>query len=252
MPNLSQISREVFDLITALLSPNSTKMLADALLFSESQENILWRAIFKSDGWINKAFELGACPVLVGPKLHEIGRPSYRGSHRHHILLSTNDDAGDLQYFQDLLFKSLREGHRYEPTEFKIILPEITFVSPNKREMKIPEIALYVHDAILPQETLVLSGRTIRKLFEKSALRTQYSFASQKKICTVQSPAIYGVGGSISKPEQLLPICGMHLVCRGKEWLTVLTVPKCPSVSPVTNDSHLRRGRIIGWEKKRR
>ena len=41
MANLSQILREICDLIAASLSPNSTKKLADALLFSESQENTL-------------------------------------------------------------------------------------------------------------------------------------------------------------------------------------------------------------------
>jgi hypothetical protein len=66
--------------MAASLGLTSTKNLADSLPFPESQEDILWRAIFKTDGWINKAFELGACPALVGPKLHEIGKPSYRGS----------------------------------------------------------------------------------------------------------------------------------------------------------------------------
>ncbi|OJZ79496.1 hypothetical protein ASPFODRAFT_457240 [Aspergillus luchuensis CBS 106.47] len=194
MTSLSQIPQEIFDLIAASLSPNSTKKLADALLCSESQENILWRAIFKSDGWIDKASELGACPVLVGPKLHEIGRPSYKGSRRHHILLLTNDYAGDLQYSSDLRFESLREGHCYDPAKFRIILPETTFVNPNKREMKIPEIAIYVQDAIWPQETLNLSRRAIRRLFEKSAVRTQYSFASQKKDlhCTKPSHIRHG------------------------------------------------------------
>ena len=64
----------------------------------------------------------------------------------------------------DFLFDSLREGYRYDPTKFRIILPEITFVNPNKREMKIPEIALYVQDAIWPQMALDLSRRTIRRL----------------------------------------------------------------------------------------
>lgn len=248
MTNFSQIPQEIFDLIAASLDPNSTKKLADALLCSESQENILWRAIFKSDGWIDKAFELGACPVLVGPKLHEIGRPSYKGSRRHHILLLTNDYAGDLQYSSDLFFESLRDGYCYDPAKFRIILPETTFVNPNKREMKIPEIALYVQDAIWPQETLNLSRRAIRRLFEKSAVRTQYSFARQRKICTVQSPDIYGMGGSISKSEQLLPICGMHLVCNGKEWQTILKAPKCPAVSPIADDGHRGGSCIIGWQ----
>lgn len=49
-----------FDLLVASIGPDSTKKVADALLFSEKQENILWRAIFKSDEWIDKAFRLEA------------------------------------------------------------------------------------------------------------------------------------------------------------------------------------------------
>lgn len=63
--------------LKASISPNSTKNMPDALLFSENQENLLWGAIFKSDEWIDKAFKLGASPVLVGPELDKIGTPSY-------------------------------------------------------------------------------------------------------------------------------------------------------------------------------
>lgn len=248
MPNLKQIPREIFDLIVEGLSPNSTKNIADALLFSEKQENILWRVIFKNDKWIDEAFKLGACPALIGPKLDLIGMPNYKGSHRHHILLSTNDYSGDLQYSQKLLFESLREGYHYDETKFKVTLPETNFISPDKRKMKIPEIVLHVKDAIKPWETIPLSRRAIRRLFEKIVVRTQYSFARQKKVCSLQSPYIYGMGGSISKPEALLPICGMHPVCCGKEWVTILVAPKCPPVSPIHSDG--KRGRIVGWEPR--
>jgi hypothetical protein len=247
MSNMSQIPRETSDVMAASLGPTSTKNLADSLPFRESQEDILWRAIFKTDGWINKAFELGACPALVGPKLHEIGKPSYRGSNRHHILLTTNDYGGDLQYSSDLLLQSLREGYSYDSTKFTVILPETNFVTRDKRKMKIPEIALYVKDAIWPDELHYLSKRAIRRLFEKRTVRTQYSFASQKEICTVQSPAVYGLGGRVSNTEQLLPICGMYLFCHGKKWETFLYGPKCPPVSPIDGYRHGERHRVIGW-----
>lgn len=221
--------------------------MADALLFSESQENILWRAIFKNDEWIDKASELGACPALIGPTLDMIEMPSYKGSRRHHILLSTNDWEGDLQYEENLLFSSLRAGYRYDEKKFKVTLPEIHFSSPDKREMKIPEIVLYVRDAIRPGEVILLSKRAIRRLFEKSVVRTQYSFASQKEVRVLQSPYIYGIGGSISEPNGLLPICGMHPACRGKRWRTILKAVKCPRVRPLLSDGI--RGDIIGWQR---
>jgi hypothetical protein len=247
MPNLKQIPREIFDLIVEGLSPNCTKSIADALLFSETQENILWRAIVKSDEWIDKAFELGACPALIGPKLDMIGMPSYKGSQRHHILLSTNDWTGDLQYDKNLLFDSLRAGYRYDATKLKVTLPEINFTSPDKRKMKIPEIVLYVCDAISSGELIVLSERAIRRLFEKSVVRTKYSFASQKEVRSLESPYIYGIGGSISEPGGLIPICGMHPICYGKKWRTILMAPKCPRVRP--SFSAGKKGHIIGWER---
>lgn len=247
MPNLKQIPREIFDLIVEGLSPNSTKSMADALLFSEPQENILWRAIFKNDGWINKALQLGACPALIGPTLHMIGMHDNKGSQRHHILLSINDWSGDLQYDKHLLFDSLRAGHHYDETNLRVTLPEITFTSPDNRKMKIPEIILYVSDVIRSDEIIHLSKRAIKRLFEKSMVRTQYSFSSQKKVRSLESPNIYGIGGNISKRGGLIPICGMNPVCNGKTWQTTLKAPKCPRVRPVLSAG--QKGHIIGWER---
>jgi hypothetical protein len=114
--------------------------------------------------------------------------------------------------------------------------------------MKIPEIVLHVKDAIRPWETIHLSGKALRRLFEKSVVRTQYSFATQKKVCSLQSPNVYGIGGSISKPEALLPICVIYPICCGKEWVTILEAPKCPPVSPIHSDG--KRGRLVGWEPR--
>lgn len=96
MPNLRNFPREIFDLIAGGLLPSSTKSIADALLYSEKQENILWGAIFKSDEWIDKALEVKACPSLISPTLDMIGNPDCRGPRRHYGLLSINDWRGDL------------------------------------------------------------------------------------------------------------------------------------------------------------
>jgi hypothetical protein len=246
MPNLKNIPREIFDLVAGGLLPNSTKSMADALLYSENQENILWRAIFKSDKWIDKALEVKACPCLIGPTLDMIGNSNYNGSQRHHVLLSINDWYGDLQYFQNLLFESLREGYRYKEAKFEIILPETTFTNPDKtRKMKIPEIVLHINDVIFSNELIKLKKSVIRGLFKPSAVQTQYSFATQKKICSIQRPEIFGTR-KISKRRHLSPICGMYLVCNGKRWQTILMVPECPRVTPVFSDG--RTGDIIRWK----
>ncbi|KAB8218950.1 hypothetical protein BDV33DRAFT_192423 [Aspergillus novoparasiticus] len=184
MSNMSQIPRETSDVMAASLGPTSTKNLADSLPFRDSQEDILWRAIFETDEWIKK------------------------------------------------------KDYSYVSTKFTIILPETDFVTRDNRKMKIPEIALYVKDAIWPDELHYLSKRAICRLFEKST------------ICTVQSPAIYGLGGRISNTEQLLPICGMYLFYHGKEWETFLYGPKCPPVSLVDGYRHGERDRVIGWRKQ--
>jgi hypothetical protein len=48
----------------------------------------------------------------------------------------------------------------------------------------------------------------------------------------LQSPSIYGIGGSILELGGLLPVGGMHPVYRGNEWRASLVAPKCPRVSP--------------------
>lgn len=174
MPNLGKIPREVFDLIADALLPNSTKNMADALLYSEKKENILWRAIFKSDEWIDKALEVEASPCFIGPTLDMIGNPDYNGPRRHHVLLSINDWHGDLQYFRYLLFESLREGYRYNKAKYKVILPETTFTNIDKtRTMKIPEIVLHINDVIFSYELIELKKSVIRRLFKPSTVQHQ-------------------------------------------------------------------------------
>jgi hypothetical protein len=247
MPKLRRIPREIFDLIVEGMLPNSTKNMADALLYSEKQENILWRAIFKSDEWIDKALEVGACPSLIGPTLDMVGQPDYRGPRRHYVLLSINDWHGDLQYFQHLLFKSLREGYHYEEAKFEITLPETTFTNTGTTcKMKIPEIILYINDVICSAECIELDKSVLRRLFKRSEVQTQYSFAIQKKIGCIQSPDIFGTRKTISKRRHLSPICGMYLVCNGKRWRTILNVPECPPVTPIFSAGS--RGDIIRWE----
>jgi hypothetical protein len=247
MPNLGKIPREVFDLVADALLPNSTKNMADALLYSEKKENILWRAIFKSDEWIDKALEVEACPCLIGPTLDMIGNPDCNGPRRHHALLSINDWHGDLQYFRHLLFESLREGYRYNKAKYKVILPETIFTNPDKtRTMKIPEIVLHINDVIFSYELIELKKSVIRRLFKPSTVQTQYSFATQKKIRLIQRPDIFGIRGTISKRRHLSPICGMYLLCNGKRWQTILKIPECPRVAPVLTAG--RTGDIICWE----
>jgi hypothetical protein len=145
--------------------------MADALLYSEKQENLLWRAIFKSDEGLDKVLEIEACPYLIGPKLDMIGSSDYNGPRRHHVLLSINDCRGDLQYFQHLLFESLRERYHYNKAKHNIMLPETTSTNPDKmRKMKILEIVLHISDVIFSYELIELKKSVTRRLIIETKL----------------------------------------------------------------------------------
>lgn len=162
--------------------------------------------------WIDKALEVEACPCLLGPTLDMTGTPDYNGHRRHHVLLSINDWHGDLQYFRNLLFESLREGYRYNKAKHKVILPETTFTNRDKsRNMKIPEIVLHTNDVIFSYELIELQKSVTWRIFKPSTVQTQYSFATQKKIRVIKRPDIFGTRKTISKRRHLSPICGMYL-----------------------------------------
>lgn len=84
MSDMSQISWETSDFMAAF-TWSDFHQKPGRFPFRESEEDILWRTKLETDEWSNEAFELRACPAVVGPKLHEIGKPSCRGSNRHYI-----------------------------------------------------------------------------------------------------------------------------------------------------------------------
>lgn len=245
MTKLSQIPQEIFDLIAKSLGISDTKTAADALLKREGQENKLWTTIFKSDAWVKEAARLRASPALVGPKIGMIGKANYKHNSRHHILLVTNDWGGDLRFSKNLFFESLRDGYRYNEREQKVILPETKLTSPDNQKMITPEIVLYLQDVICAGEPIVLPKSVMKHLFEKKSIRTQYCFANERKIRSLEDGNVYGIGGKISKPCALIPICVMYLFDSGRKWRVVLESSKCPPVTPIMEKNSLD---IYGWK----
>lgn len=247
MRDLRRIPQEIYDFISQILSSSDNKNAADAFLCVERPENRLWRTIFKSDAWVEEAYKLGASPALVGPKIGMIGKENYKDTQRHHILLVTNDWSGDLQYDTNLLFQSLRDGYRYNKKKYKVTLPETRFTTPDNRKMIIPEIVLYLHDAIRGSDSIVLPKRAVKRLFEKKFIRTHYSFAREKKICLLDDKNVYGIGGKISEPGALIPICVMYLFDSAKKWRLILEVAGHPPLAPIMNKNS---NDIYGWTRK--
>ncbi|KAJ5737436.1 uncharacterized protein N7483_002561 [Penicillium malachiteum] len=215
-------------------------------LLPEGPANRLWATIFHDDEWLQKASELGASPVLIAPDLDMIGgvSPTPR---RHHVLLVTNDRLGNLKLPEELLFRSLRTGYTYNQTKSTITLPKMVFRTAGGQKIPVSELVLHIGQAMHPLNSITLRKKEIRRLFDPVALRTQFCFASEKRLRTVHASDIYGIGGKVSELGALVPICVLHLLCHGKRWPVILRTPKCPDLTPLSIEGIEHS--IVGWKR---
>ena len=237
------LSREIFDLITKRLSPNSFKSAANAQRFDEGDDNIPWRAIFDNDQWIDQAYEAGANPALICANFASI---SHGRRNQCYMLLISHDWDGELFFGNGpkLLFESLRKDHIYDSEQHSVILPAKTFEA-DKRLLELPEIKLNIHESIYPGDIIQLPYKTIRMLFQKNPIRTQYSFARDRTIRTLSSPHIYGIGGSLLRTKSRVPICIMYLP-EEQQRAYVLKEDGCPKVTNIVRE---RYGPVVGWRR---
>jgi hypothetical protein len=258
---LRRLPQELFDQITSATPPNATKQFANASFKHEGAENILWRAIFASDEWINLAENLlkesynGKIPgpMLIGKDLSGIGDPNDNNKN-HHILLAPNDWTGDLYHRPEKFFSSLRTDYRYLEKEQRVIFPKITLrTSPDGEDLSIPTITLYIKP-LHAGEMIELPRKVLKRLFDKKSIRTQYSSSSLKKVQTINVSDVCGLlGKRLSTPGDLSPICGLTFKTSIGPWQLKFITPEADkyelrAVGP--HDGPISA--VTGWEGVRK
>lgn len=243
----NMLPRELFDSISNLLGPHSTKNLSKVLLSEETPENLLWRSIFEKDTWLEKAWEYKADPVLVSPNLESITKdPRYlQKRRRYNILFLTMDwETGDTicdPTMGRIFFECLRQDHRYRKETGTVSLPRRTFRTKTGRKIQFPKISLNIQSVVDGDEFLTLPAKTLRQCFRKDRIETQYCFADEKKIRVLENSKILGIG-DMSDPKAYIPMCSFWL--RNKDQPQFLKAKNCPRFR--LKGEYPKN--IVGWE----
>ncbi|KAJ5292068.1 hypothetical protein N7478_001319 [Penicillium angulare] len=254
--------QELFDMIANEIPPNVTKQIANASLKHECADNILWRAIFASDEWINLAEHIlkeatymkVPGPILIGRNLSSIGNPMDSNQQHQHILLAANDWTGDLRFHQEVFFKSLRKDYKYRQKDQKVIFPKAMLRTlPDGECVSVPGITLYIQN-LNGAEDIELPRKDLKRLFDKKLIQTQYSSSSLKKVQTIKASDVCGLlNKGLSTPGDLSPICSITFkTCIGPWQLSFITPESekyelkavCRKVGYVTF--------VTGWEGVRK
>lgn len=242
------LPREIFDHIATFLGHFQKGNMTDAFGFlDENESNLLWRAIFKDEIWLNKAISYGAEPVLIGSHLNDVA--TAKREHQVYLVLHANDFSGDTCHAGlPFLLKSLRK-HRYNERRHEVTLRKISWLDAANHKLTIPKIILNVRDIVKGAEELELQGKKIRKLFDKRNFTSKYSFYTSPDIKTLQSREIYGIGGAVSELGGLTPICVFNLQTPRKKWQIIFHEPGCPSVTPMFEGLRGVPHTIVGWQR---
>jgi hypothetical protein len=143
------------------------------------------------------------------------------------------------------LRQSLRTDHFYDEKNYEVTLPELSWYNAAKERITIPRIKLNVQDLLRGDEIMRFKRRSTRKLFEKTALRSNFCFYSSREVCTLESPNIIGMGGPISERGGLAPICVLNHRSSKKLWQLIICTPDCPEVRPIISEGLC--GQILGY-----
>ena len=108
------------------------------------------------------------------------------------------------------------------------------------RRIEFPEITLNIRDALRSEEIITLPKSTIRLLFEEKSIQTQYCFAHDKKIRTLEPSEIFGLGGTLLSSTSEIPICVVYIE---EKRSTALQEIGRPEVKPMFD----KGGKLIDW-----
>ncbi|KAF2103244.1 hypothetical protein NA57DRAFT_52770 [Rhizodiscina lignyota] len=207
------VAQELWDNVTQYLSSFGVKNAAEAFCFRRTENQIchelLWRAIFKNDNWLELAVSLhDVNPVLVGSDLKKYYNYSKSPTVKKHgyadlktlyngmyMVLLAIDFNGDLRYDAVKLFQDLQE-HTYNSETFEVSLT--------------CGITLNIKQAVTSCEDLEL--KTLRPLFNEN-LRTTYCFWDDPKnrLRVAERQSIIGIMENTTRLEDIGPIVCLRL-----------------------------------------
>jgi hypothetical protein len=257
-----RMPQELWDNVVSNLSSISTKNVANAFDFEFTEEQgrheCVWRAIFKGkeeggEEWPQFVFdEYKTNLVLLGPDIPLIPEKVKKKELMESYMVLLAEDFTGERFYNDV-----EDGFR----KFRNSLQEHTYDEETREISFRSGIKLNIFHVITACEVVELQD--LQVLLEKDDAQTAYCswIDPQKQIRTVKGNDIVGVGGSISMPSNINPICGISLSYPSQHgpgqqvfastptWCTRTTLP--PYGAPMYKDGEQYPfHRIQGWETR--
>lgn len=187
--------------------------------------DVLWDSIFARKEWIEQAHNCHATPVLVGPYLSEIqGRQQRLPSAAYNVLLLMNNASGVPDIHKMKFLKSLHRRSVFDEAAMTVSFPLCKF---RIRNMACGGPRLIVHVSHVLTGEATLPPDAIRNLFRKGYGETQYTFAGDRRIYTLDRSNVSGPCGPLPKNTTTIPICAIQIPKGGQY---TLRDPTCPSI----------------------
>jgi hypothetical protein len=192
MPAHHKIPQELWIKITSHLPSTSAVNAAEVFKFEPKAYDRVWNAVFKTERWLHSAGAQHANIVLIGVDLDILSNLK-KTSARAHLMLTAFDRDGDLQYEDDHLHSSFRGVYN------------------GLGEAQLEQLALTIGRFDVPE----VLGKDFRYLFSGNGqqLQTKYCYWKdpRKRITTIKTQDIRGIGGPITKFKDLDPIFLLNL-----------------------------------------
>lgn len=196
--------------------------------------DILWARIFRKEDWIKQACECNANPVLIGPYLSSMRRyATGEQSTPHRVLILVNYRSQDGACSTELFFDSLRHEYVYDKTNKVVILPAYK-LRARGASLTVPPIILYISDILTGN--VELPTDSLRHLFERDRMQTQYTFALDRKTHTLYSTGVRGPCGLLRDDSKHIPICTIKLL-EGSHFM--LRESYCPPMDITPGDKQM-------------
>jgi hypothetical protein len=231
--------QEIWDDIASYLPAFSAANAARAFHFkrtiTQQTHYLLWHSIFKDEVWLQLAAkEHNVNPVLIGPNLHPLHNKTNKQGGVYLVLLA-GDVHGDLRYEREAFFASLQE-HKFNEAKDEILF----------------DCGITLNVSQVLRGCNIVKMANPRMLFNKKKLRTTYCFweDKEKMLRAVKRPHIIGIGGEITRVEEIFPIFSIRLSSsNGHTQNQIFMDYSNARVTPIFKRNEGRtNGEIQGWE----